>query len=65
MMPDLLGPPRDDQPGPGRFSHRLREAALQKMIESTALARITRAMRTVTSAAGEELDYKIGELVGF
>ena len=54
MMPDLLGPPRFDQPGPGRLSLRL-QVALQKNIESTALARITRAMRTVTSVAGEEI----------
>jgi hypothetical protein len=65
MMPDLLGPTRDDRPGPGRFSLRLREVALQKIIEATALTRINRAMRTVTSAAGEELNYQLGELVDF
>ena len=64
MMPDIAGPRvRDDQPGPGRYSQRPREVALQKIIEAIALTRITRAMRTVTSASGEELDYKIGELV--
>ena len=61
MLPDLAGSPRDDQPGPGRHSFRLREIALQKIIESTAIQRINRASRS--TAPGEVPDYKIGELV--
>ena len=65
MLPSLNGPPRDDQAGPGRHSHRLREVSLQKIIEEIAIARINRALDSSVTPAGEQLDYKIGELVDF
>ena len=42
-----------------------REVALQKHIESTAIARISRAARGITSPAGEALNYQPGELLEF
>ena len=65
MLPDVTNLSDDKSPGAGRFSQRRREVALQKMIESTAIVRINRALRSVTTAPGEALDYKIGELVDF
>ena len=38
---------------------------MQKIIESTALARIMRAARSMTTAPGEVLNYRPGELVEF
>ena len=63
MLPDITAMPNDTAPGAGRHMHRMREVALQRMIESTAVARINRALRTNTTTAGEVLDYKPGELV--
>ena len=64
MLPDILALP--DQAGQsGRDTQRIREVALQKIIESTATARINRAMRTATTAPGEAANYAPGELVDF
>ena len=64
MLPDLTAMlPTTDRGG--RELQRVREVALQKIIESTAVARINRAMRTATAPAGEALDYKPGDLVDF
>ena len=65
MLPELHMLPDDTTVGPGRHCHRVRELALQKVIESTAIARINRAARAVTSPPGEILNYKPGELVDF
>ncbi len=62
MLPDLHVPPDG---GSGRDMQRVREVALQRIIESTAVARITRASRGVTSVPGEVHDYKPDELVDF
>ena len=64
MLPDLTALPQAADRG-GRELHRVREVALQKIIESTAVARINRAMRTATTPAGEALDFKPGDLVDF
>ena len=45
--------------------HRIREVALQRIIESTAIARINRAIRSVATVPGEALDLKPGDLVDF
>jgi len=57
----------DDLPQPGiiRHSHRLREIAIQQMVEGTARARINRAMRTKTLPAGQKEEYQVGDLVDF
>ena len=63
VLPDITALPADG--AGGRDIQRVREVALQKIIESTATARINRAMRTATRIPGETLDYKPGELVDF
>ena len=65
MLPDLHVLPDDTTVGPGRYVHRVRELALQKIIEGTAVARISRAMRSLTTAPGQRLDYQPDELVDF
>ena len=65
MLPDIDAPPNDTAAGPGRYMHRVREIALQKIIETTALERIHRAMRTHTTSASAAMDLKEGELVDF
>ena len=65
MLPDLQAPPDDTSVGPGRYVHRIREVSLQKIIESTATARINRASRSQTTAAGEQHDYQPKELVDY
>ena len=53
MLPDLLAPPADDVGGVGRNSQRLRELALSKIVESTAVTRIARANRSLATPAGQ------------
>ena len=53
MLPDMTTPPSDLTDGPGRYAHRVREVALQKIIESTAQDRITRANKTLISFSVE------------
>jgi hypothetical protein len=65
MLPDLHALPDDTTAGVGRHMHRMRELALQKIIEATAVERINRAMRTHTTVPGEVLDYREGDLVDF
>ena len=64
ILPDLLALP-DDTAGPGRNIHRIREIAVQKIVEATATARINRTLGTRVTPSGEALDYKKGELVDF
>ena len=49
----------------GRFSHRIREIALQTIIEATAIGRLRATLRTHASPAGEQQNYTPGELVDF
>ena len=65
MLPELTTPPADTQAGPGRYIQRAREVALQKIIESTAIARVNRASRTTTTAPGEVLNYQPNDLVDY
>ena len=62
MLPDIHALP--DRGTTGRNAQRIREVALQR-IESTATERINRAMRTNTTAPGEVLHSRPGELVDF
>ena len=64
MLPDMLAMP-DDSAGIGRNMHRLREVALQRIIEATAIARINRAMKTAVRPSAQALDYQPDELVEF
>ena len=64
MLPDLTAPP-DASEGLGRYIQRIREVALQKVIENTAQSRINRALRSNTTVPGEVMDYQPGELVEF
>ena len=52
-------------PGVHRNSHRLREIAIQQMIEGTARARLGRTRRTKTLAPGEAANYQINEEVDY
>ena len=65
MLPDITAPADDTSAGPGRDCHRIRETALQRIIEGTAIARINRAMRSMTTAPGEAIDYKPDEPVDY
>ena len=48
-----------------RNSHRLREIAIQQMIEGTARARRGRSLRTLSLAPGEAANYQINEKVDY
>jgi hypothetical protein len=65
MLPPLDTPPTAAGGVPGRDIARTREVALQKIVETTAIARVNRAERTRTSAAGEAYDYHPGDLVDY
>jgi hypothetical protein len=65
MLPDLQMIPEQGAGRPFRDLQRILEAALQKMIESTAIARVNRANRSLTTAPGGALDYQPGELADF
>ena len=62
LLPDLHVIPDDDE---GRDLQRIREVFIQKIMESIATARINQAPRTVTTPAGQQLNFKPGELVDF
>ena len=74
LLPDIDQPNSDDAPvdsqavpDPGllRHTHRLREVAVQQMVEGTARARLGRALKTKTLAAGEAENYRVGEEVDY
>ena len=48
-----------------RHAHRLRALNVLAIVEGTAKARIERAMNSRTRPAGEEAEYRIGDLVEF
>ena len=67
ILPDINAAPIDTEgalPGTIRHSHRLREVAVQRMIEGTAHERIGRALRTKTFPAAQQT-YEGGEAVDF
>ena len=49
----------------GRDMRRVREVALRRIIEATAVARINRAMRSQTTTPGEVHNFLPGDLVDF
>lgn len=61
MLPDLPAPAEEGPTGLTRDRNRLREIALQEIIQSAAQARIRRAMRGQSAAAGEALANEPGE----
>jgi hypothetical protein len=68
ILPDINCPDaqhEEDQPMPGliRHTHRLREIAVQAMVDGTARARLGRALTTRTLAPGEAEGYQLGEEV--
>jgi hypothetical protein len=63
MLPDFEAPPDTTVSGPARHTHRIREVSLQKIIEASALARINRALRTITTTPGEVHNYKPGDMI--
>lgn len=64
ILPDLLALP-DDTAGPGRNLHRIREIAVQRIVEATATARINRTLGTRVTPSGQALNYQPGDLVDF
>ena len=52
-------------PGTLAHTHRLREVAIQAMIEGSARARLGRATNTRTTMAGQKLNLQVGEEVDF
>ena len=65
VLPDIHAPHADSLLMNGRDPHRVRAVALQRIIESTAQARVRRALRAATSAPGEVHNYLPGDLVDF
>ena len=74
LLPDINQSNSDDAPAdsdnvshPGllRHTHRLREIAVQQMVEGTARARLGRALKTKTLAPGEVEEYQVGEEVDY
>ena len=65
MLPDVMAVADDTGAPSSMHSHRLREVALQAVIEGTAKDRGTRALKTVTRATGEEPEYTVGDQVEY
>ena len=62
---ELSDPESMPLPGVLRNAHRLREIAIQQMIEGTARARLGRSLRTKSVAPGEAANYQINEEVDY
>ena len=56
------GPDPAGEPQPSRLQWRVREIALQRMIEATSIARVNRALRARTTASGEG-QFRINDVV--
>ena len=68
LLPDLqahIGNPDTDRPDAVRGSHRLREIAVQQMVEGTARARVGRALGTKTINPAQMDGYQLGDQVEF
>ena len=61
-LPDEKG---QNRPGTIAHAYRLRELAIQAMVEGSAKARLSRALNTRTTQDGRQLDLKVGDLVDF
>ena len=66
LLPDSLAI-TDDTEGHqnAQHTHRLREIAIQCIVEASAQDRLKRASHTLTKPAGEEFEYKLGEQVEY
>ena len=68
VLPDINAPPDDSGgvlPGLTRHVSRVREVAVQQMVEATSRAKLQRALATPTRVTGQEKGYKVGDLVDF
>ena len=65
VLPDITMPSEETDSGPGRSMRRVREVALQRIVEATAIERINRALRTHTTCPGEVRNYKPGDTIDF
>ena len=74
LLPDVNQPNADDAPQDGdniefpgllRNSHRLREIAIQSMVEGSARARLGRAANTKSLPSAQAANYQLNELVDF
>ena len=68
MVPEITAPTDADngsEPGLTRNVQRIREIAIQKLIEATSRDRLNRALRTHTQTAGEEDKYSVGDDVDY
>ena len=54
-----------DSDGTIRHTHRMREIAIQSIVQETARVRITRALSTPTQASGAREDYQAGDKVDY
>ena len=66
IMPDAIAVSDDSAGAPSSaHTHRLREIAIQAIVEGTARERMKRALHTPTRVSGEELELKVGEAVEY
>ena len=66
MLPDVMAVADDTTGAPSSaHTHRLREIAIQAIVEGTARDRMKRALHTPTRMAGEELELRVGEEVEY
>ena len=66
LLPDAIAITDDtDASAVAQHSHRLREIAIQCIIEASAQDRLKRASHTITKPAGEEFELKLGEEVEY
>ena len=66
LLPDAIAITDDtDASVVAQHSHRLREIAIQAIVEASAQDRLKRASHTITKPAGEEFELKLGEEVEY
>ena len=66
ILPESLAVPDDSVSDPTTAHvHRLREIAIQAIVEGTARERMKRALHTPTRVAHQELEFKVGETVEY
>ena len=65
MLPDINIQDEDIENGTIRHANRLREISLQQTLEGTAAEKVKRALNSKTRIAGQQQDYKIGELLDY
>ena len=66
ILPDAVSVADDTVGAPSSaHTHRLREIAIQAIVEGTARDRMKRALHTPTRTSGEEMEYRVGESVEY